>query len=132
MWSRISASGGRARIDDLVAETGWSHRHVATRFREQVGLSPKTAASVVRFEHAAADLGSRPLAEVATEHGYADQSHLTREVVRYAGEPPGMLALANRPTAFTALASTPSELQRIHRSVDRGRRDGLPPQRHAG
>ena len=132
MWSRISASGGRARIDDLVAETGWSHRHVATRFREQVGLSPKTAASVVRFEHAAADLGSRPLAEVAAEHGYADQSHLTREVVRYAGEPPGMLALANRPTAFTALASTPSELQRIHRSVDRGRRDGLPPQGHAG
>ena len=83
MWGRIRRSGGRARIDDLVAETGWSHRYVATRFRDQVGLSPKAAAGVVRFECAAADMGRRPLAELAEEYGYADQSHLTREVVRY-------------------------------------------------
>ena len=117
MWSRIRASGGQARIDHLVAQTGWSHRHVATRFREQVGLSPKLAAGVVRFEHAAADLGRRPLAEVAAEHGYADQSHLTREVVRYAGEPPRMLVAARRPTAFTALGSRPSDYHVSHRAT---------------
>jgi len=103
MWSRIRGSGGRARIDDLVRRTGWSHRYAATRFRDQVGLSPKAAAGVVRFERAAADLGRRPLADVAVAHGYADQSHLTREVVRYAGEPPLVLQAARRPTAYTAL-----------------------------
>ncbi|MCC2593792.1 hypothetical protein LKO27_10285 [Tessaracoccus sp. OS52] len=50
LWSRIRDSGGRARIDDLVAQTGWSHRHVTTRFRVQIGLSPKAAGGIVRFE----------------------------------------------------------------------------------
>jgi AraC-like DNA-binding protein len=104
MWQQIEASGGRARIGPLVDRTGWSHRHVATVFREQVGLTPKQAAAVVRFERAAADLGRLPLADVAARHGYADQSHLSRAVARYAGETPGALAAARRPTPRTALA----------------------------
>jgi len=107
LWSRINDSGGRARIDDLVARTGWSHRHVTTRFRVQIGLSPKAAAGVVRFERATADLGRGSLAELAAGHGYADQSHFTREVVRYAGEPPRALLAARRPTAYTALGAGP-------------------------
>lgn len=103
MWGRIRLSGGRARIGDLVAATGWSHRYVATAFREETGLTPKEAAGVVRFERASADLGRIPLAEVAARHGYADQSHLAREVRRYAGETPGELAAARRPTPATAL-----------------------------
>jgi AraC-like DNA-binding protein len=103
MWRQIHGSGGQARIADLVAGTGWSHRHVATVFAEQVGLTPKQAAGVVRFEHAAADLGRLPLAEVAARHGYADQSHLSRAVARYAGETPSELIAARRPTPSTAM-----------------------------
>jgi AraC-like DNA-binding protein len=103
MWGQIEASGGRARVSDLVDRTGWSHRHVTTSFAEQVGLTPKAATGVVRFANACADLGRLPLAEVAARHGYADQSHLTRDVVRYAGESPAALAAARRPTAYTAL-----------------------------
>lgn len=108
LWDRIRDTGGRARINDLVAQTGWSHRHVTTRFQTQIGLSPKAAAGVVRFEQAMADLGGRPLAELAAAHGYADQSHFTREVVRYSGEAPQALLAAHRPTAYTALGSDPS------------------------
>lgn len=86
---------------------------MATRFRDQVGLSPKAAAGVVRFERAAADLGRRPRAEVAVAHGYADQSHLTREVVRYAGEPPRVLEAARRPTAYTASGSGRTSLRAV-------------------
>lgn len=107
MWDRIIGSGGRARIDDLVAQTGWSHRHVTSRFRSQVGLPPKWAAGVVRFERAAADIGRRPLAELAAAHGYADQSHFTRTVLRYSGEPPREFLAARRPTAYTALGTGP-------------------------
>ena len=103
MWRQIQMSGGQARIGDLVAQTGWSHRHVATVFREQIGLAPKEAAGVIRFERAAADLGRLSLAEIAVRHGYADQSHLTRDVARYAGETPSELAAARRPTPTTAL-----------------------------
>ncbi|UNX56238.1 helix-turn-helix domain-containing protein [Georgenia sp. TF02-10] len=108
LWRQIRASGGQARIGDLVAETGWSHRHVTTVFRAEVGLTPKQAAGVVRFEAATADLGRLPVAEIAARHGYADQSHLTRDVVRYAGEPPAALAAARRPTPWTALGRAPA------------------------
>ncbi|MET8523513.1 helix-turn-helix domain-containing protein [Nocardioides sp. NPDC004968] len=115
LWDRITESGGQARIRDLVTETGWSHRYVTTCFQRAVGLTPKAAAGVIRFERAAADistssihrLGTLPVAEVAARHGYADQSHLTRDVVRYAGEPPSALAVSRRPTAHTALGTTP-------------------------
>lgn len=103
MWGQVEASGGRVRVRDLVDRSGWSHRHVTTRFTEQIGITPKAALGVVRFANACTDLGRLPLAEVATRHGYADQSHLTREVVRYAGEPPAALITAQRPTPYTAL-----------------------------
>ena len=103
MWTAIHGSGGQARVADLIRRTGFSHRHVTTRFRDQLGLSPKAMSGVVRFERASADLGTAPLAELATRHGYADQSHLTREVMRYAGESPLALGRARRPTAHTAL-----------------------------
>ena len=103
MWGQVEASGGTVRVRDLVDRSGWSHRHVTTRFSEQIGITPKAAVGVVRFVNACTDLGRLPLAEVATRHGYADQSHLTREVVRYAGEPPRALIAARRPTAYTAL-----------------------------
>jgi AraC-like DNA-binding protein len=90
LWDRLQGSGGQVRIADLVERSGWSHRHVTTRFREQVGVTPKRAAGVLRFERAAADLssGSASLAAVTARHGYADQSHLTREFARLAGITP--------------------------------------------
>lgn len=107
MWDRIQASGGQVRIGELIDQTDWSGRHATARFHDQIGLTPKSAAAVVRFEHAAADLGRLPLADIAARHGYADQSRLTREVVRYAGEPPRALAAQRRPTAHTALGRPP-------------------------
>jgi AraC-like DNA-binding protein len=81
----------------------WSHRHTTTRFTHQVGLGPKAAASVVRFERTAAELGNAPLAELAHRRGYADQSHLSRDFLKYTGETPTAHARAARPTAYTAL-----------------------------
>jgi AraC-like DNA-binding protein len=88
LWHELEASNGRASIATLVAETGRSHRHVTTRFAQQVGLTPKAAASLLRFEHAARTIARLPLADAALASGYADQSHLTREFVRHAGAPP--------------------------------------------
>jgi AraC-like DNA-binding protein len=107
MWGEVEAAGGNIRVNELVSRSGWSHRHVTTRFAQQVGLTPKAAVGVVRFTKACADLGRLPMAEVAARHGYADQSHLTREVVRYAGESPLALLAAHRPTAYTALEAVP-------------------------
>jgi AraC-like DNA-binding protein len=94
MWRQLEISHGRARIADLVDETGRSHRHVTSRFQAQVGLTPKAAASVLRFEHAASVVssGRTTLTDVAAACGYADQSHLTRDFTRLAGCAPGAFA----------------------------------------
>lgn len=89
-WSRLRASGGTARVDDLAAETGWSRRHLLTRFRDQVGLAPKTTGRVLRFERASGLVvaGTTSLADVAATCGYSDQPHLVREFRSLAGVTP--------------------------------------------
>ncbi|MFI0446946.1 helix-turn-helix domain-containing protein [Actinomadura sp. 6N118] len=51
-WDRTVASRGWIRIDELAAEIGWSRKRLWSRFRSQIGLPPKRAAKLVRFDHA--------------------------------------------------------------------------------
>jgi AraC-like DNA-binding protein len=94
-WGRIVTSRGQIRVDQLAAEVGWSRKRLWTRFRSQIGLTPKRAAQLVRFDHAAHRLaaGHGP-ALVAAESGYADQSHLHRDVMAFAGVTPTAVAVA--------------------------------------
>ena len=75
------------------------------RFDAVAGVPPKIAAQIVRFERLHAELGRWTLGELAARHGFSDQSHLAREVRRFAGESPLALARARRPTAFTVLGT---------------------------
>jgi AraC-like DNA-binding protein len=79
-----------ARIGDLAAELGWSHRRLITRYREAVGLPPKTVARIVRFEALTARLGAGPVdwAALAAQCGFFDQAHLAREVRSLTGQTP--------------------------------------------
>ena len=97
-WRQLLASGGTVRIADLAAGTGWSGRHLTGRFRTEIGLTPKAAARVIRFDRArhllirraqsiSADDGYR-LADLAVACGYFDQAHLAREFRSLAGCPP--------------------------------------------
>jgi AraC-like DNA-binding protein len=83
-----------AHVAELAAQVGWSRTRLASRFCEQVGISPKRFARVVRFEGARRLLakGSSSLAEVATRAGYYDQAHLCRDVSALAGCTPAELA----------------------------------------
>jgi AraC-like DNA-binding protein len=88
-WRRIVASRGTARIEQLAAELGWSRKRLWSRFRAQVGLPPKRAAKLVRFDHAVHGLvAGQDAAGVAADGGYADQSHLCRDVVAFTGLTP--------------------------------------------
>jgi AraC-like DNA-binding protein len=94
-WQRLVATAGQVPIGRLADEVGWSHKHLIKRFRQQVGLRPKTAARLVRFDGVWQRLdGRRPLdwGLVARQAGYADQAHLVREFRQFTG---------TTPTAFT-------------------------------
>jgi AraC-like DNA-binding protein len=87
-WRRLVATGGGVEIGTLAAEVGWSRRHLSEKFRTEVGLTPKVAARVLRFERARHLLAmpTRPgLAAVAVSCGYYDQAHFTREWTELAG-----------------------------------------------
>ncbi|NEA50981.1 helix-turn-helix domain-containing protein [Streptomyces sp. SID10815] len=92
-WRRITGSRGRVRIDELAAEVGWSRKRLWSRFRSQLGLPPKHAAKLVRFDYAVHCLAAgRGAARVAADAGYADQSHLHRDVMAFTGTTPATVA----------------------------------------
>jgi AraC-like DNA-binding protein len=90
-WRRLRGADGRVRVADLAVEVGWSRRHLGERFRTELGLAPKQAARVLRFERAARLLrgGHLDLAALAVECGFYDQAHLTNEWHALAGCTPG-------------------------------------------
>jgi AraC-like DNA-binding protein len=93
-WRQLLRAGGAVRVADLAAGTGWSGRHLASRFRAEIGLTPKAAARVVRFDRARRRLvehlddAGYQLADLAADTGYFDQAHLAREFRALAGVPP--------------------------------------------
>ena len=51
-WHELLREGGAMRVSELAAGTGWSERHLTSRFRAEIGLTPKAAARVIRFDRA--------------------------------------------------------------------------------
>ncbi len=51
-WRRIAVGRGMVRIEHLAAELGWSRKRLWSRFQSQIGLPPKRAAKLIRFDHA--------------------------------------------------------------------------------
>jgi AraC-like DNA-binding protein len=107
-WQRLVRTGGAVAIGRIAGEVGWSHKHLIARFRQQVGLAPKTAARLVRFNAVWRRLeGQAPdWADLAREAGYADQAHLVRDFRRLTGmTPTAYLAQVNSVQAAVAAAS---------------------------
>lgn len=89
VWKRIVADRGLVRVDRLAAELGWSRKRLWSRFRSHIGMSPKSAAKLVRFDRAVHRLvAGEGAAQVAADGGYCDQSHLHRDVMAFTGTTP--------------------------------------------
>lgn len=89
-YRMILGSGGRMPVERLARELDWSRKHLASRFRDEIGLPPKALARVVRFNRAQrmAERTAEDWADIAAACGYSDQAHLVREFRELAGETP--------------------------------------------
>src|SRR5262245_30746201 len=78
---RLAKTHGSVPVQRLADEIGYSRRHFTERFRDAVGVAPKLAARVFRFERACRLIADRrsSLARVAIACGYYDQAHLIHE-----------------------------------------------------
>src|SRR5690348_15439835 len=116
--SRITEDPALRRVDQLSAESGMTARSLQRLFADYVGVSPKWVMRRARLHEAAerADSGE-PVdwAALASDLGYADQAHLTRDFTvtigvaptRYAAAPlPGSLRYRVRSVTGPALSAT--------------------------
>ena len=97
MWALLVRSRGTAHIGTLADSVGCSRRHVERVFGTTLGVTPKTAARLVRFQRAVSLVGDARFADVAGSLGFADQAHLNREFRALAGVTPLEYVRAVRP-----------------------------------
>jgi AraC-like DNA-binding protein len=88
-WQRLLETDGAVPVTDLAAELGRSRRHLAVRFREEIGMTPKALARLLRFERAVQRLrAGDELGDLALDAGYYDQAHFNRDFRAFAGTTP--------------------------------------------
>ncbi len=90
------------------ADTGFSRRWLSQRFKEQIGVSPKAYARLLRFQRVVQRVaaGRRiEWADVAADLGFADQAHLTHEFRRFSGLTPAAFVASHRPHANHIVAA---------------------------
>lgn len=102
---RIEASRGRIGISTLQAASGFGATRFRQRFVDEVGVTPKTYARLVRFRGALDGLRpATPLSSLAFELGYADQAHMHRDFRNFGRTTP-LEVLAKRYPSGTTLAA---------------------------
>jgi AraC-like DNA-binding protein len=109
--SRITDDPGLRRVDELSAASGLTARTLQRLFADYVGVSPKWVMRRARLHEAAerADSGE-PVdwALLASDLGYADQAHLTRDFTITIGVPPARYATAGTALPASSAGTVPS------------------------
>src|SRR4029453_6681517 len=89
--SVIAATSGVVAIGDLSVVAGVSSTHLAQRFKELIGVTPKRLARTHRFTatvFAINPAGPIDWADLAAGAGYFDQAHFGHEFRGFPGPPP--------------------------------------------
>ena len=104
----LSADPARP-VADIAATLGVSHGHLDRQFTEQVGLSPRALARILRMRRLLDHIDvyeTVTWADMATELGWFDQAHLIRDFRHYTGVTPAEYAAAQRSTYDRAEAAS--------------------------
>jgi AraC-like DNA-binding protein len=77
-------------IAEIARTVGWSRRHLTRSIERTLGVGPRSYRRLLRFQDATrlAQSPVRSWADIASQAGYADQAHLTREFREFAGLTP--------------------------------------------
>jgi AraC-like DNA-binding protein len=91
----VIRTSGSVRIDELARQTGLGIRQFERRFDEEIGISPKLYARIIRFEAALQRRAVSPTArwtDIAHALGYHDQMHMVHDFTRLSGDSPEAIA----------------------------------------
>ena len=94
-WRLLQRTRGRPRVQELSEQVGLGSRRLGQVFLAELGVTPKVAARLIRFDLARHDVaaagagpGSLDLSGVAARHGYYDHAHLVRDFAGFTGLSP--------------------------------------------
>lgn len=91
-WRRLVATAGSASVTSIAGQVGLGRRQLGQLVRAELGITPKTAARILRFSRARDCLRfgrTTSLAQTAAACGYFDQAHLANDWRQLAGCTPG-------------------------------------------
>jgi len=82
---------GQLSVQELCDQLKVNYKWLERNFRKQLGITPKTYISTIRFLHAYLNRdGEANLTRVALEHGYYDQNHFIKEFRKHTGKTPSV------------------------------------------
>jgi AraC-like DNA-binding protein len=83
-WEKIPS------VDELSRKYGRSKQYICRIFKKAMGVTLQQYAVIVRLDYARGLLWStdRPIADIAADTGFADQSHLTRALAEHSARTP--------------------------------------------
>ena len=79
---------GNVEIGQLAKDIHTSSRHLERLFQENIGISPKRLASLVRYQYLWNDILFQPgfqVLDAVHQYGYTDQAHLLHDFKRFHG-----------------------------------------------
>lgn len=88
---------GRSSVQSIADDIGIHPVHLSRTYRRAYGHGPATAIQLERLGRVAEDMaGEATLAELALDHGFADQAHLSRSFRTHWGVTPSQVRAALR------------------------------------
>jgi len=87
----IFQTHGQVKVSELSIQERISVRTLTRKFTEQIGMSPKQYARIIRFRAMMYHLLTTPKAswlDVTYQFGYYDQSHFIKDFQHFTGQPP--------------------------------------------
>jgi AraC-like DNA-binding protein len=93
----IIAVNGNIKIADLAYKYCTSERQLERTFKSNVGITIQELCKQVRLKNVISllkkDTKNRSIMDIAFESGYYDHSHLTKDLIKYTGNPPSYYKL---------------------------------------
>lgn len=89
--SSLFKSHGNISVEEMASYLGYSVRYINQCFKDEMGMSPKQLAKIVRFQTAVSalnDPNERTLTQIAADLGYFDQAHFVHDFKSYTGLTP--------------------------------------------
>jgi AraC-like DNA-binding protein len=100
-WVRAAGSEPLSTVHAVARHVGLSERSLERRFAVSVGYTPAQFRRLVRFRAALRLSGSaQSWVDIATQCGYSDQAHLTRDFREFASMTPTAWAAEQQPVGF--------------------------------